>query len=105
MNGEPSTGRREARLAPPAGLVLAGVSLAAVLLASMFWRLGCIGAGPDPDTDAYGHYIIARLMWDNPFNLNIHWVWLPFYHAVLALPVRLGATLDHVRSANAVLAA
>jgi hypothetical protein len=79
--------------------------LAAVLLVSIAWRLGCVSVGPDPDTDAYGHYMIARLLWDTPLNFDIHWVWLPFYHALLALPVRLGATLDQVRSANAVLAA
>jgi hypothetical protein len=99
MTGERSENRQTALRR------LAWLVLSAVLLGSILWRLACVRMGPDPDTDAYGHYIIARLMADTPLNLNIHWVWLPFYHALLALPVRLGATLDHVRSANAVLAA
>jgi hypothetical protein len=69
------------------------------------WRIQCIGLGPDPDTDAYGHYVIARQFLQTPFDLHIHWVWLPLYHLLLALGVAAGATLDHVRYANAVLSA
>lgn len=99
MSGEPSAGRSTA------SPLLAGCALGAVLVAAIAWRVSCVAVGPDPDTDAYGHYVIARSMWDAPLNFDIHWVWLPFYHALLAVPVRLGATLDHVRTANAVLAA
>ena len=81
------------------------LALLFVLSASLLvWRLWCIGLGPDPDTDAYGHYAIARLLLETPLNLRIHWVWLPLYHALLALPVALGATLQHVRAGNALLA-
>ena len=68
------------------------------------WRLACVRLGPDPDTDAYGHYVIARQLLETPLNFKIHWVWLPVFHFLLALGVQLGATLDHVRSANAVVA-
>lgn len=67
------------------------------------WRLTCVTLGPDPDTDAYGHYVIARQLLETPENLRIHWVWLPFYHGILALAVSAGATLTHVRSGNALL--
>jgi len=69
------------------------------------WRIQCIRLGPDPDTDAYGHYVIARQFLETPFDLQIPWVWLPLYHLLLAAGVAVGATLDHVRYANAVLSA
>ncbi|HKO93615.1 MAG TPA: hypothetical protein VJU61_20820 [Polyangiaceae bacterium] len=69
------------------------------------WRIYLIGQGPDPDTDAYGHYVIARQLLDTPTNLHIHWVWLPLYHLWLALGVAAGATLDDVRYVNALASA
>jgi hypothetical protein len=83
---------------------LPGLAFGALLVGLCAWRLWCVQRGPDPDTDAYGHYVIARLALDTPLNFKIHWVWLPLYHALLAIPVWLGATLDHVRSANALAA-
>lgn len=77
-------------------LLLAGLCLS---------RLACVGLGPDPDTDAYGHYVIARQLLETPWNFKAHWVWLPLYHVLLAPAVALGASLDHVRAANAVAAA
>lgn len=85
-----------------AGSVLA---VALLCVAASVWRLSCVRLGPDPDTDAYAHYVIARQLLDTPENLRIHWVWLPLYHAFVALGIVLGASLDGVRSANAVLAA
>ena len=76
-----------------------------LILAFAVWRIVCIGLGPDPDTDAYGHYVIARQFLQTPLDLHIHWVWLPLYHLLLAAGVAAGATLDHVRYANAVLSA
>src|SRR6185436_19606504 len=61
------------------------------------------GLGPDPDTDAYGHYVIARQFLQTPLDLHIHWVWLPLYHLLLAAGIAAGATLDHVRYATSVL--
>lgn len=87
----------------PRLVALALVSLVCVL--ASLWRLSCITLGPDPDTDAYGHYVIARQLLETPGNLRIHWVWLPLHHALIAIGVALGVSLDGVRSANAVLAA
>lgn len=77
----------------------------ALILLLTAWRIYCIGQGPDPDTDAYGHYVIARQLLDTPTNLHIHWVWLPLYHVWLALGVAAGATIDHVRYLNALTSA
>src|SRR5690606_35933422 len=81
------------------------LGLAALLASLCLWRLACVQAGPDPDTDAYGHYLIAQQLLETPWNFRIHWVWLPLYHVLSSLPVALGASLDRVRSANAVAAA
>jgi hypothetical protein len=75
----------------------------AVSLGLFVFRIECIGLGPDPDTDAYGHYVIGRQLLDTALNLRIHWVWLPLYHGLLAAGISLGASLDHVRFANAVI--
>lgn len=80
------------------------LALGALLAALCLWRVACVGVGPDPDTDAYGHYVIARQLLETPWNFRIHWVWLPLYHLVLAPAVALGASLDQVRAANAILA-
>lgn len=93
--------RRDARRA---GFLGIGSALGALLiLALCVWRLRCIGVGPDPDTDAYGHFVIARQFLETPGDLAIHWVWLPLYHLLLAAGIALGAGLDHVRYANALL--
>lgn len=67
------------------------------------WKIHCIGLGPDPDTDAYGHFVIARQFLETPLNLHIHWVWLPLYHLLIAFGIALGAGLEQVRYANALL--
>lgn len=69
------------------------------------WRVRCIAVGPDPDGDAYGHFVIARQLLETPLDLHIHWVWLPLYHLLLAAGISAGASLDHVRLANALLSA
>jgi putative flippase GtrA len=74
------------------------------LAALTAWRLACVRLGPDPDTDAYGHFVIARQLLETPWNFKIHWVWLPLFHALLALGVQAGASLDQIRSSNAILA-
>lgn len=75
-----------------------------VSVALLVWRLWCIGVGPDRDTDAYGHYVIARQLLETPENLRIHWVWLPLYHLLLALGVAADVSIDGVRVMNALLA-
>lgn len=52
---------------------------------------------PDSDVDAYVHFIAARLLSQNPLNLAAHWVWLPFYHYILAGFVILGISFQTVR--------
>ncbi|HEU4582945.1 MAG TPA: hypothetical protein VFS67_32020, partial [Polyangiaceae bacterium] len=74
-----------------------------LILSLCAWRLRCIGLGPDPDTDAYGHFVIARQFLETPGDLAIHWVWLPLYHLLLAAGIALGAGLDQLRYANALL--
>lgn len=78
------------------------LALAALL---WLWRVRCIAVGPDPDGDAYGHFVIARQLLLTPLDLQIHWVWLPLYHLLLAASVGLGASLDDVRLGNALISA
>jgi hypothetical protein len=89
---------------PRAGVAAIGSALGALLIVALcVWRIRCIGTGPDPDTDAYGHFVIARQFLETPGDLAIHWVWLPLYHLLLAAGIALGAGLDQVRYANALL--
>jgi len=59
-------------------LALAG--LTAVLVA---FRVAWILFVPDVDMDAYGHFSSARGLCSQPWNLGLHWVWLPLYHFLL----------------------
>jgi hypothetical protein len=99
-----SPGAARAQALRALGRALPVIAAGALLLGLCALRLSCIALGPDPDTDAYGHFVIARVLPDAPLNFKIHWVWLPLYHALLSLPIRLGATLDQVRGGNALLA-
>lgn len=80
----------------PRPLLLTGALALAV-------RLLLVTLLPDADTDAYGHFSIGRSLLEDPWNLSLHWVWLPGYHYLIALMVRLGATFTVVRAVNAVL--
>ena len=62
-------------------------------------------AGPDVDTDAYAHQMIARAILADPRDLAVHWVWLPLFHYAQVPLVALGASLDTVRWGNVALAA
>lgn len=86
------------RFAPVVALALALVALSA-------WRAACILAGPDIDTDAYAHHMIARAILADPRDLAVHWVWLPLFHYAQVPLVALGGTLQDVRWTNLVLAA
>jgi len=79
-------------------LVLVGCGLAA-------WRAACVIAGPDIDTDAYAHHMIARAILADPGDLSVHWVWLPLFHYAQVPLVALGGTMQHVRWANVALTA
>ena len=80
----------------PPTAVLVGL----VVVALAIWRLAFVFAGPDPDSDAYGHHAIARQILVNPKDLTVHWVWLPLFHYLQAGAILLGATLDTVRVFN-----
>ena len=79
------------------------LALAVGLLA--IWRSLCILAGPDIDTDAYAHHMIARAILANPGDLAVHWVWLPLFHYAQVPLVALGGSLEHIRWTNNVLTA
>jgi hypothetical protein len=65
----------------------------------------CVLAGPDIDTDAYAHHMIARAILADPRDLAVHWVWLPLFHYAQVPLVALGGTLNDVRWINVVLSA
>jgi hypothetical protein len=83
--------------------VLPSLALALAVLA--VWRGACVLAGPDIDTDAYAHHMIARAILADPRDLAVHWVWLPLFHYLQVPLVFLGATMDTVRWTNLALAA
>src|SRR3984957_14531304 len=87
-----------ARRLPVIALMLAVLALAA-------WRATCVLAGPDVDTDAYAHHMIARAILADPTDLSVHWVWLPLFHYAQVPLVALGGTMDQVRWINVALAA
>jgi hypothetical protein len=81
------------------------VALAVALVALAAWRAACVLAGPDVDTDAYAHHMIARAILADPHDLAVHWVWLPLFHYAQVPLVALGGTLQDVRWVNLVLSA
>ncbi len=81
------------------------VALVLVIAATVAWRLWIIRHYPDPDTDAMGHLGIARALLAHPFNVSIHWVYLPAYHFVLAALEAIGFSGEAIRMLNCALAA
>jgi hypothetical protein len=90
---------------PPRARLPTLVALALSILVLGLWRCACIGSGPDIDTDAYAHHMIARAILADPRDLAVHWVWLPLFHYAQVPLVALGGTLDGVRWFNLVVAA
>ena len=84
-------------------LTLAALCLAVAIL--LLWRGSCVLAGPDIDTDAYAHHMIARAILADPRDLAVHWVWLPLFHYAQVPLVLLGGTLNTVRWINVLLTA
>ncbi len=82
-------------------VVALGVAVAGLAL----WRAACVLAGPDVDTDAYAHHMIARAILADPRDLAVHWVWLPLFHYLQVPLVALGGTMNDVRWTNVVLSA
>lgn len=81
----------------PRPLVIAS---AAMMLLRIIW----VFRFREIDSDAYGHYFIAIAARRNPGNINVHWVWLPFFHFLVGIFTKLGLTFRGVRIANAILA-
>jgi hypothetical protein len=81
------------------------IALALAIAALAAWRAVCVTSGPDIDTDAYAHHMIARGILADPGDLAIHWVWLPLFHYLQVPLVALGGTMDAVRWANVALSA
>ncbi len=80
-------------------------ALSVALLALAAWRARCVLSGPDVDTDAYAHHMIARAILADPRDLAVHWVWLPLFHYAQVPIVALGGTMDAVRWINLALSA
>jgi hypothetical protein len=81
------------------------VALVLIVVALAAWRASCVVAGPDIDTDAYAHHMIARAILADPRDLAVHWVWLPLFHYVQVPLVLAGGTMEHVRWANVAFSA
>jgi hypothetical protein len=79
------------------------LALAVVVLAA--WRGWCVLSGPDIDTDAYAHHMIARAILADPRDLAVHWVWLPLFHYAQVPLVAAGGTMETVRWMNVGLTA
>ena len=69
----------------------------------IIWQLLFILQHHDGDTDAYAHFIIARDIVKNPYNLSSHWVWLPLFHYIGAFFVLIGTDLEPIRFINLIL--
>jgi|GEM_PF-623988 len=81
------------------------VALALALTALTLWRVWCVSSGPDVDTDAYAHHMIARAILADPHDLAVHWVWLPLFHYLQVPLIAVGGTMQDVRWANVALSA
>ncbi len=72
-------------------------AIVALTIGLAIWRLAYVLAGPDPDSDAYGHHAIARQILETPRDLSVHWVWLPLWHYTQALVVAIGGGMQTMR--------
>jgi hypothetical protein len=84
---------------------IAAFAMAVAVAALAAWRAVCVLAGPDIDTDAYAHHMIARAILADPRDLAVHWVWLPLFHYLQVPLIALGGTMNDVRWVNLVFAA
>jgi hypothetical protein len=87
------------------GVVASALALSFAVVALAVWRAACVLAGPDIDTDAYAHHMIARAILADPGDLAVHWVWLPLFHYLQVPFVAAGGTMDGVRWFNVALTA
>ena len=84
---------------------LAALAFVTATLGLVVWRGACVLAGPDIDTDAYAHHMIARAILKDPSDLAVNWVWLPLFHYIQVPLVLCGGTMTAVRWCNVALAA
>lgn len=68
-------------------------------------RLALVSAGPDTESDAYAHHVLARRVLLEPANPQVHWVWLPLFHWLSALVIRFGGAMNALRLGNSLLLA
>lgn len=78
------------------------VLLSVVFLIALYQVLFAVFL-PDSDSDAYAHFIIARDVVRNPYNLSLHWVWLPLFHYVGAFFVFIGSEMQSIRYLNIIV--
>lgn len=77
--------------------------LAAVVICVALYQLLFILSLHDGDTDAYAHFIISRDIIRSPYNLSLHWVWLPLFHYIGAFFVLVGTGLEPIRFLNLII--
>ena len=80
-------------------------TLVFVLVVMAVVRGAIVLTSSDSDSDAYGHFAAARAMLALPERVTVHWVWLPGWHIVLALLIKLRVGFTGARLFNAALAA
>jgi len=80
-------------------------ALGACVAVAVCLRLALVHAGPDTESDAYAHHVLARRVILEPSNPQVHWVWLPLFHWLSALAITAGGTMDTLRIANALAVA
>lgn len=68
-------------------------------------RIALVRAGPDLDSDSYGHAIIGRTLLSNWSDVRQHWVWLPLWHFVFTGLTFLSAGVTEVRYLNVAVCA
>ncbi len=96
-------GHASIRVGAMRGRQSAQIALAIAIVALAAWRGACVLAGPEIDTDAYAHHMIARAILADPRDLAVHWVWLPLFHYLQVPLVALGGRLQDVRWVNVLL--
>jgi hypothetical protein len=85
----------------PAGASRAWIALGAAVVVTALLRLALVASGPDTESDAYAHHVLARRVLLEPGDPRVHWVWLPLFHWLSAAVIRLGGAMDALRVANA----
>lgn len=91
--------------APPSRFARGWALVGACVAVGVLLRLALVSAGPDTESDAYAHHVLARRVILEPTNPQVHWVWLPLFHWLSAFAIRLGGSMETLRLGNALLLA